>query len=99
MAYKLHSLSLSLITSSIGSVKPDVSISMFADDAKIFSTHPNHMQLSINNMSAWIELHKLNLAIHKCFILNITKPRTSENSQFLINDTQIETKPVALLKI
>ena len=82
------------ITSSVLSPNSLVNISMFADDTKIFSTNCECMQGSINHMNGWVQDHKLKLAIHKCFILNINKPNCSDNPQFFINGNLLESKQV-----
>ena len=70
-----------------------VHISMFADDTKVFSTCPVQLQSAINTMSSWLDNVKLKLAAHKCFTLNVHKPHLSEQPDFHINNTSLESKP------
>ena len=81
------------ITNCTESFDPEVSISMFADDTKIFGTCPIKLQSAINSMSTWLEDAKLKLAPHKCFTLTIPKPHLADNSIFHINNAPLQSKP------
>ena len=71
-----------------------MNISIFADDTKLYSSVPADMQSSINSMTEWLGTHKLKLAPHKCYILNINKPSVVNDSQYFINNTAVVSKSV-----
>ena len=48
-------------------------LSLFADDAKIFSQTNTSLQLSLDNIYIWLKSRKLNLNPRKCKILTINK--------------------------
>ena len=80
------------ITECVHSLESTVITSMFADDTKLHSTVPSDMQSGIHAMTNWVNEHSLNLAFHKCSVLNISKPCVSIDSQFNISNTIIESK-------
>ena len=80
------------ITDSVDSLRTNVNISMFADDTKLYSTVPSDMQSAIYGMTDWVNDYRLKLANHKCFMLNISKPSVTNDSQFYIADTIVESK-------
>ncbi len=82
------------ITECVKSVKPNVNISMFADDTKLYGSVPADLQSSINSMTEWLDRHKLKLASHKCYILNINKPSIVNDSHYFINNITVESKSV-----
>lgn len=64
-------------------------ISLFADDTKLFSTNPTKLQSSLNELTLWLENRQLNLAVDKCFHLNIYK---EPSSKLYLNGTSISAK-------
>ena len=71
------------ITNAISSF-PNVNIRLFADDSKLFSTHPNDLQNAINNSEKCLSILQLELAPQKCAILKIKKKSVQESSNFYI---------------
>ena len=71
------------------------SISLFADDTKIYSTNSQKLQSSLNSVCEFFSTHQLKLAPSKCVVLHVSKPsKTSSNNQcFYLNDHQISSKP------
>jgi hypothetical protein len=67
-----------------------VGLSIFADDCKFYSKSPNDLQLTINSLDNWVDLHQLKLAPHKCFILKIKKKAVQDNSQYWIGNHLLE---------
>ena len=67
-------------------------ISLFADDAKLFSTDPVKLQLSLNELTLWLKNRQLNLAVEKCFVLNIKNSSSSLLPNFHINKVCISSK-------
>ena len=63
-------------------------LSLFADDAKIFSQSNTSLQLSLDNIYIWLKTRKLNLNPSKCKILTINKKKSSP-TDLLINNTKI----------
>ena len=53
------------------------SLTLFADDAKVYGTDPNKLQSSLDELSIWLKNHQLTLATHKCAVLHIYKPLSS----------------------
>ena len=49
------------------------SIYLFADDTKVFSTNPNDLQLTVNNISSFFKQRQLLLAKEKCEKITFTK--------------------------
>ena len=71
----------------------NVGISLFADDAKLYSTCPRGLQSSTDYASNWMFTHGLKLALHKCHILKINKPNIPNHSQLTIAEKLIPSKP------
>jgi hypothetical protein len=61
-------------------------ICLFADDAKLFSTKPDDLQLSLNNLSHFLERRQLTLAVEKCETLTISKNHTDADVVFTIGN-------------
>ena len=81
------------ITACIDSTAPSLDgISLFADDAKLFSTDTNKLQHYVNNFISWTENHQLNVAAHKCFMISLKKPSASLNpTPVCINNSKIKS--------
>ena len=65
---------------------PEVSINLFADDSKLYSSIPRSLQMSINTMDVWLSERQLHLAPQKCVILKIKKSAILDNSEFTIHN-------------
>ena len=63
-------------------------LSLFADDAKIFSQSNTSLQLSLVNIYIWLKTRKLNLNPSKCKILTINKIKSSP-TDLIINNTKL----------
>ena len=63
-------------------------LSLFADDAKIFSQSNTSLQLSLDNIYIWLKTRKLNLNPSKCKILTINKKESSP-TDLLINNIKL----------
>lgn len=73
-------------------VSPLDGISLFADDAKFFSTDDNRLQHYANNLLSWTRNHQLNLAPHKCSIIHLKKSSLSSNpTQIFIDNNKINS--------
>ena len=66
-----------------------VKVSLFADDSKLSSIEPQHLQISINNMNAWLTKRQLYLAPQKCAILKIKKTKVLDETRFYINQDYV----------
>ena len=64
-------------------------LSLFADDAKFYSTDPIRLQNSLDLLEGWLKNRQLKLATNKCFVLNVSKKTT--NFQFSLNDTPVSS--------
>lgn len=67
------------ITSCATFLEKNGGISLFADDAKLFSTDEKKLQDSLNCLHSWTTNFQLKLAPHKCFLLTLRK--SSNNFQ------------------
>ena len=63
-------------------------ISLFADDAKVFSKSETSLQLTLDNIHEWLKTRKLDLNPKKCQVLTINKNKPSPIN-LLINKTKI----------
>ena len=69
-------------------------IKLYADDAKIYGTDANDLQISINQTLSFLQNRQLGVAQEKCFSMTISKPRANNDSHdFRINGVVIENKP------
>lgn len=89
----LFNIYINEITQSASSLNDDGGIRLFADDAKLFSTHVGKLQTSINEMSYWLAKRQLKLATNKCFRLNIGKA-TDSTINISIEGSAISSVPV-----
>ena len=66
-------------------------IMLFADDAKLFSTNPNQLQISLDKTDSWLHSRQLSLAKDKCFHLQLNKPGISKSQpiDFNFNNNKI----------
>ena len=63
---------------------------LFADDAKLFSTNSQQLQINLTETDNWLKSHQLNYAINKCFHLQVSKPRSKpQPTEFYLNNTKI----------
>ncbi len=60
-------------------------IKLFADDAKVYDTSSQSLQISLDKILSWLQDHQLNIAANKCFTLNIHN-RTLQNLPSLTLD-------------
>ena len=63
------------ITKHLDLAEKNISIKLFADDAKIFGKDRANVQMALNQTSTWTQNRQLNLAYDKCFLLRITKEK------------------------
>ena len=63
-------------------------VSLFADDAKIYSTDPLSLQNGLNSMCRFFEKRQLQLAPEKCEQITISK--TSNKTDFFIDNTKVQ---------
>ena len=68
----------------------DLSIRLFADDCKIFSSQPQVLQKAMDNSHEWLSTHQLDLARDKCAILKIKKSAIQENTTFSLDHVPIQ---------
>ena len=71
-------------------LSPSVSIRLFADDSKLFSTDPHDLQIAINKTNSWLSQRQLLLAPHKCVVLKLKRPSSTDTSQFFIDNHPVE---------
>ena len=64
-------------------------ISLFADDAKVFSTDPDLLQKSLDLLTSWTKNVQLNLAPNKCFTVQICKPNRQQPKNFMLDNHQL----------
>ena len=68
-------------------------IKLFADDAKLFGTDTDQLQLSLDHTLSWLKNRQLTISKDKCFSLCLTKPRfKAPQFSFLINSSPISEK-------
>ena len=63
------------IDSQVTQLERNGGIALFADDTKVYSTDPIQLQNSLDQMQEWFSSRQLVVAPHKCFHLQISKPR------------------------
>lgn len=63
-------------------------VSLFADDAKIYSTEPQGLQNGLDSMCRFFERRQLQLAPEKCEHITISK--TNNKTDFYIDNTQVQ---------
>ena len=73
-------------------------IKLFADDAKVYDSSSQSLQISLNKLISWLEDHQLNLApkkmLHfKYFESQITKPSQIHNGQCTSSERRIYERP------
>ena len=68
------------ITSQVSNIQDAGGIAPFADDTKVYSTRGDILQSSLNIMEEWFDKRQLVVAPHKCFHLQIGKPRVNDIS-------------------
>lgn len=69
-----------------------VSLYMFADDTKVFSTSLPELQTTTNSVCDWLSAHSLRLAPHKCLLLKIKKSHLSDVDQVFIDNNLVQEK-------
>ena len=80
------------ITTCATSLEDKGGISLFADDAKLFSPSMESLQDSLNKLYYWTEDFQLRLAPHKCYLLQIRKPSvTCQSSAIFLNNMQLQS--------
>ena len=62
-------------------------IYLFADDAKVYSSSPTDLQMSLNNIDTFLKSRQLSLAVEKCE--KITFSKEDYVSTFSIGNTQV----------
>ena len=65
----------------------DTDISLFADDAKVYSTSPQDLQISLNSIDRFLKSRQLTLAVEKCE--KITFSKDDATNRFSIGSTQV----------
>ena len=65
-------------------------IKLFADDAKIYDSNAQSLQLSLQKVVSWLQDHQLRIAVNKCFTLNISKHKFDTPPVFQINNTTVQ---------
>ena len=53
----------------------NTTVCLFADDAKFFSTNPNDLQASLNNINTFLNSRQLVLAKEKCEKITFSKAK------------------------
>ena len=72
-----------------------VRIRLFADDAKIYSTDPQHLQNSLDSINSWVEKQQLRFCPEKCFTLSICKPSVKiSKPEFVIENQKLSNTAV-----
>lgn len=80
------------ITTCASSLNNQGGISLFADDAKLFSPNMTTLQDSLNQLSSWTKAFQLPLAPHKCYLLQIKKPSTTcQSSSIFLNNIELQS--------
>ena len=65
-------------------------IALFADDTKVYNTNADILQNELYSLEQWFDTRQLVLAPHKCFHLQISKPKlNSVSSSFKICNVQV----------
>ena len=71
---------------------PHTSISLFADDTKLYSTSPSHLQSDIDIVYDFLNKRQLDLALNKCETITISK--TTESHPIRIGGTYLKETTV-----
>ena len=79
------------VTNSCNFLNDTVDIFLFADDTKLSSTNCAMLQTSLDYMDEWLQTHQLKLAYEKCFLMQVSKRRISQDPSFTINDQTISS--------
>ena len=72
---------------------PNVSISLFADDSKAYSSSPDDLQQTLDDMSTWLTERQLLLAPQKCMLLKIGKNSITNDSTYTIDNHPVQEWP------
>ena len=68
----------------------DVEVALFADDVKLYSTHPERIQASLDKINRWCKDWQLTLAEHKCSFIRIGKRQILPPHPYRINESIIQ---------
>ena len=65
-------------------------IKLFADNAKVYDSSSQSLQISLNKLISWLEDHQLNVAPKKCFTLNILNHKSQNLPTFTMDNIPLQ---------
>ena len=68
------------VVSQVPQINKKGGIALFADDTKVYNTDADTLQKELYSLERWFDTRQLVLAPHKCFHLQISKPKLNDHS-------------------
>lgn len=79
-----------LFINDLPDILDNVQVAMFADDVKLYSSNPSHIQSALHKISEWCQSWQLSLAEHKCSYIRISPHQVLPPYPYRISGTVIE---------